>query len=50
VAEFVEFLLSPEGQAILQQKYLITISPAVASEVSKVPVRLRGKVAPMHVD
>lgn len=42
--EFVEFLLSPEGQAILRQKYLTTISPAVASEVDKVPARLRSNV------
>ena len=48
--EFVEFLLSPEGQAIMQQKYLMTISPAAASEVNKLPARLRSKVAPMRVD
>jgi molybdate/tungstate transport system substrate-binding protein len=45
--EFVEFLLSPEGQAIMQQKYLTTISPALASEVTKVPVRLRSKLSQM---
>ena len=43
--EFVEFLLSPEGQAIMQQKHLTIISPAVASEVDKIPARLRSKVA-----
>jgi len=42
--QFVEFLLSPEGQAIMQKKYLTTISPAVASEVDRVPTRLRRKV------
>src|SRR5262249_17633083 len=31
--EFVEFLLSAEGQAIMQQKHLTIISPALASEV-----------------
>ena len=45
--EFVEFLLSPEGQAIMQQKNLTTISPGVASEVNKLPARLRSKVAQM---
>jgi molybdate/tungstate transport system substrate-binding protein len=48
--EFVEFLLSPEGQTIMQQKYLMTISPGVASEVDRVPARLRNKVTPMRVD
>lgn len=51
VAEgFVEFLLSPQGQAIMQQKYLTTISPALASDVNKVPVRLQSRVASMHDD
>jgi molybdate/tungstate transport system substrate-binding protein len=43
--EFVEFLLSAEGQAIMQQEYLTTISPALASEINKVPAPLRSKVA-----
>jgi molybdate/tungstate transport system substrate-binding protein len=43
--EFVEFMLSPEGRAIMQQKYLTTISPALASEVNKVPPRLRSKLS-----
>src|SRR5262245_33625585 len=42
--EFLEFLLSAEGEALLQQKYLVTISPALASEVNKLPVRLRSNV------
>ena len=48
--EFVEFLLSPEGQAIMRAKYLMTISPAPASDINKVPARLRGKVVSMPFD
>jgi molybdate/tungstate transport system substrate-binding protein len=42
--EFVEFLLSPDGQAIMQKKSLETVSPSVASDIDKVPARLRSKV------
>ena len=48
--EFLEFLLSPEGQAIMRTKFLMTISPAQASDVNKIPARLRSKVVPMQVD
>jgi len=43
--EFVDFLLSSEGRSIIQQKYLTTVSPALASEVDKIPARLRSRVA-----
>jgi len=48
--EFVEFLLTPEGQAIMKRKYLMTISPAVASDVTRLSSRLRSKVVPMRLD
>lgn len=48
--EFVEFMLSPEGQAIMQQKSLMPVSPALASDVSKVPARLQKKVASIRGD
>jgi len=43
----VEFLLSPDGQAILQKNSLPSVSPTVASDVNKVPARLRSKVTPI---
>lgn len=46
--QFVEFILSPEGQAIMKQKYLMPVSPAFASDVNKVPARLRSLVASMR--
>lgn len=42
--EFVEFLLSPDGQSIMQRKSLEAVSPAIASDINKVPVRLRSKI------
>jgi molybdate/tungstate transport system substrate-binding protein len=46
--EFVEFLLSPDGQSIMKKKSLETVSPAVASDINKVPARLRSKVTPSN--
>src|SRR5262249_30641967 len=43
--EFVEFMLSPRGQQIMQQKYLMTVSPALASDVGKLPARVQREVA-----
>lgn len=48
--EFVEFLLSPEGQAIMQRKHLMTISPAQASDIDKAPARLRSRLVSMRGD
>jgi molybdate/tungstate transport system substrate-binding protein len=48
--EFVEFLLSAEGQTIMRENHLMTISPAMANEVRNVPARLQSKVIPMRVD
>lgn len=45
--EFVEFVLSPEGQAILQKKSLTIISPGIASEVKKLPARILSQVTQM---
>jgi molybdate/tungstate transport system substrate-binding protein len=45
--QFTEFMLSPRGQEIMQQKHLLTISPPLASEPDKLPTGLKTKVAPM---
>ena len=45
--EFVEFMWSPAGQAIIQRNHLTIISPPQASSVDKLPSRLRDKAAPM---
>ncbi|HMG36640.1 MAG TPA: tungstate ABC transporter substrate-binding protein WtpA [Blastocatellia bacterium] len=48
--EFVEFMLSPQGQEIMQQKHLMTVSPALASDTSKLPARLQTRVAQIPHD
>ena len=44
--EFVEFMCSPEGQAIMQRNHLMLISPPQASSVDKLPSRLGDKAVP----
>ena len=48
--EFVEFMLSPQGQQIMQKRYLMTISPPLASDRGRLPDRLRSKVEQMPAD
>jgi molybdate/tungstate transport system substrate-binding protein len=45
--EFVEFVLSPDGQAIMKRDHLMPVSPPLADDVTKLPVRLKAGVAPM---
>jgi molybdate/tungstate transport system substrate-binding protein len=42
--QFVAFIFSPEGQAIMKKYFLITVSPPLASDVSRLPAALRDKV------
>ena len=45
--EFVEFLLSEEGQAILKKRHLTSIAPALSNEPDRLPERLRRNVVPV---
>lgn len=45
---FVEFMVSPDGQAIMKRNYIMTISPPLASDIKKLPARLRNTLAPMQ--
>jgi molybdate/tungstate transport system substrate-binding protein len=45
--QFVEFMLSSRGAGIMQRKHLMTVSPALASDVTRLPSRLRSLVSPM---
>lgn len=42
--EFLEFMWSPDGQAILQRDHLMLISPPQVNSLEKLPGRLRDKV------
>lgn len=44
---FVEFMLSPDGQAIMKRNYLMVISPPLANDIEKLPTRLRDQFAPI---
>ena len=42
--EFLQFLLGPEGQAIMEENGHTLIVPAVTNDLQKVPAALRGYV------
>jgi len=48
--EFIRFLLSQQGQEILQRRYLTLISPPMASEIERVPTSLRASFVPFVKD
>jgi molybdate/tungstate transport system substrate-binding protein len=42
--KFVEFLLGPQGRAILQKHGLETVAPSIGGDASKVPVEIRRAI------
>jgi molybdate/tungstate transport system substrate-binding protein len=44
--QFIAFIFSAEGQAIMKNLFITTVSPPLASDVSKLPPGLRDKVVP----
>jgi molybdate/tungstate transport system substrate-binding protein len=44
---FVEFVFSLAGQAIMQRSHLTLVAPPLASNLEKLPGRLKNKVSPM---
>ena len=48
--EFIRFLLSPQGQEIMQRRYLTLISPPMASAIERVPASLRASFVPFVKD
>jgi molybdate/tungstate transport system substrate-binding protein len=46
--EFIQFVLSPQGQEIMKQKRLTLISPPLASDLKKVPAGLRANFVPLE--
>ncbi len=44
--KYVEFLLGPEGQSIMKSKGFGIVSPALASDISKVPATLKSLMSP----
>jgi molybdate/tungstate transport system substrate-binding protein len=44
IIKFVEFLLGPQGRAVMQEHGLDIVRPSVVGDASKIPTQIRSEI------